>query len=160
MSRTQQQKRKRVGVSNTASAEELRARNEPSESKPANDGIPMLEWIIGGLGLLLVSGVIGFLLYQALGENQIPPTVNLKVHSVVQTTNGYLVEIRALNQGGSTAQGLVIEGELRRGVERVEQSHTTIEYLPPHSEKKAGLFFTQDPRLLELNVRPLGYEEP
>jgi uncharacterized protein (TIGR02588 family) len=155
---TQQQKRKQAGLGNTAG--ELRARDQPRETKPTNDGIPMLEWITGGVGLLLVSGVIGFLLYQALGEDRIPPAVNVEVHSVVQITNGYLVEIRALNQGTSTAQGLVIEGELRKGVEQVERSHTTIEYLPPHSEKKAGLFFTQDPRLLELKVRPLGYEEP
>ncbi|MGH7825853.1 MAG: hypothetical protein ACREQ7_11845 [Candidatus Binatia bacterium] len=160
MARTEQQKRKRVSAGNTASMEELRARSEPRERQQANSGIPTLEWIFGGVGLVLVTSVIGFLLYQALGGNQMPPDVRLRVHSVVQTRNGYLVAIKALNQGGSTAEGLVVEGELRRGAEQVERSHTTIDYLPPGSEKQAGLFFTQDPRRHDLQVRPLGYEEP
>jgi uncharacterized protein (TIGR02588 family) len=65
-----------------------------------------------------------------------------------------------VNEGGQTAEGVDIEGELRTGIEPVERSRTTIDYLPPRSEKKAGLFFTRDPRQFDLQVRSLGYEEP
>jgi uncharacterized protein (TIGR02588 family) len=119
-----------------------------------------LEWIVGGFGLVLVAGVIGFLLYQALSGNQTRPEIRLRVHSIDKTRTGYVVRVIAVNEGGTTAEGVVIEGELKRGEEQLERSHTTIEFLPPRSEKRAGLFFQRDPQQFDLMVRPLGYEDP
>jgi uncharacterized protein (TIGR02588 family) len=104
--------------------------------------------------------VTGFLLFEALSGNRLPPDVKLSVASVVEIRNGFLVRITAVNEGGMTAEGVIVEAELRSGTEPVERSRTTIDYLPPRSEKKAGLFFTRDPRQLDLQVRSLGYEEP
>lgn len=126
----------------------------------ANSVVPVWEWIVAGIGCLLVTGVIGFLLYESIAGNGKPPDIALTVSSVIKTGDGYLVNIGAVNQGGSTAEGVVVQGELRRGTESLEQSHTTIEYLPPHSKRRAGLYFTEDPRRFELKVRALGYEEP
>ena len=53
-----------------------------------------------------------------------------------------------------------MEGELRSGAGSVETSDTTIEYVPPHSERKGGLFFTSDPRQHELRLRAKGFEQP
>lgn len=131
-----------------------------SEKQQEKDAIPIWEWIVAGVGLVLVAGVIGFLIYEAFSGNRLPPDIKLSVGSVVQTRNGFLVTITAVNHGGITAEGVDIEGELKRGTETIERSQTTIDYLPPRSNKKAGLFFTRDPRQFELQVRPLGYEEP
>jgi uncharacterized protein (TIGR02588 family) len=131
-----------------------------TQAQQPSDGIPMLEWIIGAFGLLLVTSVITFLVYHAITENNEPPRIGLRVHSIVNTGNGYLVKITAVNDGGSTAEGVVVEGELSSGGQPVERSHTTIDYLPFRSENQVGLFFTQDPRRFELKIRPLGYEEP
>ena len=131
-----------------------------SQKQQEKDAIPIWEWIVAGIGLLLVAGVIGFLIYEAFSGNRLPPDVKLSVDSVVQTGNGYLVKVTAVNEGGQTAEGVDIEGELRTGTESLERSRTTIDYLPPRSEKRAGLFFARDPRKFELHVRPLGYEEP
>jgi uncharacterized protein (TIGR02588 family) len=131
-----------------------------SQKQQEKEAIPIWEWVVAGIGLVLVAGVIGFLLYEAFSGNRLPPDVKLSVESVVQIRNGYLVKITAVNEGGQTAEGVDIEGELTTGTESLERSRTTIDYLPPRSEKKAGLFFTRDPRQLDLQVRPLGYEEP
>jgi uncharacterized protein (TIGR02588 family) len=131
-----------------------------SQKQQEKDAIPIWEWIVAGVGLVLVAGVIGFLIYEAFTGKRLPPDVKLSVDSVVQTRNGYLAKITAVNEGGITAEGVDIEGELKRGTETIERSQTTIDYLPPRSEKKAGLFFTRDPRQLDLQVRSLGYEEP
>jgi uncharacterized protein (TIGR02588 family) len=80
--------------------------------------------------------------------------------SIVPAQNGYLVQFHAVNQGGSTAAGVVIGGELRRDAETIESSHTTLNYLPANSERGGGLFFTHDPRQFDLQMRALGYEEP
>jgi uncharacterized protein (TIGR02588 family) len=154
--RTEHTPKRRHG-SKIAAVDEPRA---GSLKQQENNAIPIWEWIVAAIGFMLVAGVIGFLLYEALAGNRLPPDLKLSVDSVVQTRNGYLVKITAVNQGGTTAEGVDIEGELRRGTEPVERSQTTIDYLPPRSEKRAGLFFTRDPRQFDLQVRPFGYEEP
>ncbi len=131
-----------------------------SQKQQEKDAIPIWEWVVAGIGLVLVAGVIGFLLYEAFSGNGLPPDVKLSVESVVQIRNGYLVRITAVNEGGQTAEGVDIEGELRTGTESLERSRTTIDYLPPRSKKRLGLFFTRDPRRFQLDVRSLGYEEP
>jgi uncharacterized protein (TIGR02588 family) len=137
--------------------------NEPrsgSQNQQEENAIPIWEWIVAAIGFVLVASVIGFLLYEAIAGKRLPPDVKLSVDSVVQTRNGYLAKIVAVNEGGMTAAGVVIEGELRRGTESLERSWTTIDYLPPRSEQRGGLFFTRDPREFELQVRPFGYVEP
>ena len=123
------------------------------------NAIPPVEWFVAGIGFVLVAGVLGFLLYGAVRDGALPD-VKLSVDAVVQLRNGYLVRITAMNEGGRTAQGLTVEGELRSGADLVERSEAVIEFLPPHSRKRAGMFFSRDPRTFELKLRPLGYEEP
>jgi uncharacterized protein (TIGR02588 family) len=83
----------------------------------------------------------------------------VQVESVVTLKNGYLVKIKVVNYGDTTAEGLIVEGELNKGEEQLELSHTEIDYAPAHAEKQGGLF-SQDPRRGELRVRALGSEEP
>lgn len=121
---------------------------------------PLLEWLIAGIGLVLVAGVLGLLLYKAIWREASPPQITIRVNSIVPVQNGYVVQFRAINQGGSTGEGIVIGGELRHGAETVESSQTTIDYLAANSERGGGLFFTHDPRQFDLQIRALGYEEP
>ena len=122
--------------------------------------IPTLEWIIGGIGFVIIAGVLGFLLYTAISENHPAPDVKISVESIMQIRNGYLVRLTVTNEGGLTAEGVIVEGELRKGADVIERSETVIEFLPAHSKKRGGLFFSKDPKQYELTVRPLGYEEP
>lgn len=117
-------------------------------------------WGIALVGLALVAGSIGFMLYQALAGDSSPPDVTVHADSILPTRSGYLVKFRAVNEGGSTAEGLTVEGALMSGAEIVESSNTVIEYVPAHSEREGGLFFTSDPRQYELRLRAKGYEKP
>jgi uncharacterized protein (TIGR02588 family) len=63
--------------------------------------------------------------------------------------------------GGNTAADLQVEGTLMdRAGNIIETSETTIAYLPPHSTQEGGLFFTENPRQYNLQLRPKGYEVP
>jgi uncharacterized protein (TIGR02588 family) len=131
------------------------------ETEQQNESeIPPLEWAIACVGLALVVGALGLLLHKAIWGEASPPEVTVRVVSVVPVQNGYLVRFHAVNQGGSTAEGVTIEGELRRGLERVETSQTTLDYLPARSERRGGLFFSHDPRQFDFQLRAFGYEEP
>lgn len=118
------------------------------------------EWVVAAIGLLLVVGSIGFMVYEGIWGDHSPPAVRIQLDSIAATENGYLVRFRATNSGGSTAEGLTIEGQLSKDDQNVETTETTLDYLPSHSVRKGGLFFTRDPRQFELSIRALGYEEP
>jgi uncharacterized protein (TIGR02588 family) len=129
------------------------------QQKKINDA-PLWIWSIGLLGLVLVLGSIAFMLYENTMGDTSPPDVSVRVEAIESTGTGFLVTFRAVNEGGSTAAGLTIEGTLMNGTESIETSNTTIEYLPSHSEREGGLFFTLDPRQYDLQLRATGYEVP
>lgn len=134
--------------------------NANTKKQEKLDEAPLWMWGIGLLGLLFILSSIGLALYEAVLGDSTPPDVKVQVEEIIPATNGFLVEFRVLNEGGSTAAGLMVEGILRNGNEVIESSNTTLDYLPSHSERQGGLFFTQDPRQYDLQLRALGYEMP
>ena len=120
----------------------------------------MWMWAIAVLGLALVAASIGFMLYEAAAGDASHADVTVHVDSTLPTRNGYLVKFRAVNSGGSTVEGLTVEGTIRSGSETLETSDTVLEWIPAHSEREGGLFFTSDPRQHQLRLRPKGYENP
>ncbi len=121
---------------------------------------PFLELVVAVIGLLLIAATMGFMVYRAVWGSQSPPDIVVTIDSIQPVSNGYLVNINTVNNGGMTAQGLTIEAELSSNSESVETSEITIEYLPSYSERKGGIFFTNNPGDFELKVRPKGYEQP
>ncbi|MDQ3248692.1 MAG: TIGR02588 family protein [Chloroflexota bacterium] len=143
---------------------------KPEESTDAPDALaenalvsgdtPLLEWLVAAIGLLLVASTLGFIVYQALQENSVPPEMTVAVETVVAQRSGYLVTFRALNAGETTAAAVTVEGELRQGDQSIELSTATLDYVPAHSGRNGGLFFTHDPQQFELKLRAIGYAEP
>ncbi|HWP43712.1 MAG TPA: TIGR02588 family protein, partial [Blastocatellia bacterium] len=124
------------------------------------EGPPLAEWVVAAFGLLLVGGTIGFLLYQAVAGGTSPPDIVVEMDSISPVSGGYLVTVRVINQGESTAEGVVIEGTLRQGENSLEKAQTTLDYIASQSETRGGLFFTKDPRQFQLQLQALGYEQP
>ena len=122
--------------------------------------IPPLEWICAAIGFALVAATIVFVAWKGLAGNGSPPQLSFQVKTIVEVPNGYLVEVRALNTGEETAADVKVEGELRGPGGHVETSETSFKYLPPRSARSGGLYFTHDPRKLEMTIRAKGYEAP
>jgi uncharacterized protein (TIGR02588 family) len=141
-------------------AKDRQQRRGEAQQVNANDAPPPWEWAVALLGLVLVLGSIGFLAYQVVAGDDSPPDVLIRAEAILPVKTGYLVQIRAVNQGGSTAAELRIEGTLRGESGRVEKSETVIDYVPAHSHRKGGLFFAKDPRQFTLQLRAKGYAEP
>jgi len=135
------------------------ANREPRKKRNASEA-PLAEWVVGGLGLLLTAAAIAVLATEALQRDRTPPAVSVATLGVNPQPAGWLVEILVSNDGGKTAAALSVEGSLAGSDGIVETSQATIDYLPPYSRRRAGLFFTHDPAGLELELRPMGYEEP
>jgi uncharacterized protein (TIGR02588 family) len=132
-----------------------------SEPRLGAGGEPWWMWGIAGIGACLVLGVLGYTAYEGATTGSTPPSVVLHIEDVQhQKSGGYLVRVRAVNEGGSTAAELKVEGALRRDGRTVEVSDTTFDYVPANSYRRGGLFFRQDPRSAEIELRAVGYSDP
>jgi uncharacterized protein (TIGR02588 family) len=131
-----------------------------ASDRPPRHALPLLEWVVGGVGAALVGGAVAFLVYHSLTRDRTPPDVRVVAERVLELQDGYLVQFRATNRGGSTAAELTIEGELTGPDGDTETSEATLDYLPPRSDREGGLMFSGDPRPGQLSLRARGYAKP
>lgn len=122
-------------------------------------GVPFWERLLGLLGLILVAGATGFMLYQGTQTNT-PPDLSVHPRQIILTNSGYLVQLDVTNQGGSTAANVLVTGELIDGSAPIESREITFDYLPPHSTRQGGLIFRHDPHQFELQLHAQGFKEP
>jgi len=134
------------------------AAKRDQKKKPGE--IPMLEWIVGGIGAVIVAAAIGVLLYEGAAGDHSPPDITVEIKEVSAVRDGYRVRFEATNEGGEAAAQVVIEGVIAKGDTILETSETTLAHLPARAERGGGLFFATDPRAAELRVRARGYEDP
>ena len=122
---------------------------------------PLLEWIAAGLGLLVLLGMFGFLIVEALAPGtKVPPLLRVEPVRVEAMAGQYLVIVKVANGSGQTGAGVHIDGTLNQGGAEIEKSNATIAYVPGMSERHAGLIFSRDPRLHDAQFRVTGYQRP
>jgi uncharacterized protein (TIGR02588 family) len=132
-----------------------RATQTPAET-------PFWEKIVGVLGLLIVAGVLGFLLYAAF-QPQTAPQIIAEVQAITPQPGGYLVAFAAANQGRKTAAAVAIEGALydpAQGDAPIETAEVTLDYIPDQSDRSGSLLFEHDPRAFELRLQVKGFMDP
>lgn len=124
-------------------------------------GTPLLEWVASGIGLLLTLGLLAVIGRDALSrEAEQLPAIDVAIRRIVPAGSGFVVEIEAVNRSGGTAAAVEIEGELKSGGTSLETSSFTLDYVPGHSRRSGGLFFSEDPRRHQVEVRALGFQTP
>lgn len=121
---------------------------------------PFLEWVFALIGLILVVGILGFLIYEISTDEGKPPSLNVKIEEIIPHDKVFLVKFSLENTGDETAADVTVEGEIKKGTESLEKGDVTVDYVPSHSEKKGGMFFTEDPRTGEFKIRAKGYNQP
>lgn len=114
---------------------------------------PLLEKIVAFLGFVLVVWVLAVIVLEAKRFDEKPPEIVIRTEDVIAVAGGYLLRFEAKNQGSSATADLVIEG-----VNGDEKSQVMFDYIPAHSKREGGLFFSQDPKGAKL--RALGYQAP
>lgn len=123
--------------------------------------VPVLEWIAAGIGLFLTLGMFFIIGREAItGDTHELPAIDVAASRIVPTGSGFVVEVVATNRSGGTGAVVEIEGELKSGETSVETSSLTFDYVPGHAERRGGLFFREDPRAHQLELRALGFQTP
>ena len=120
---------------------------------------PLIEWVVSGIGLILVGATVGYMLFAAFTKDHSPPDIQVDLISVVPLRQGYLAQFRATNHGDQSASGVQITGVHGEGP-GAEESEAMIDFLPAQSEKRGGLFFSREPSPASLSMRASGYQEP
>jgi uncharacterized protein (TIGR02588 family) len=123
---------------------------------------PFWEKMVGVLGLLIVLGVLGFLIYEAT-QPQTEPEIVAELQAVTPQAGGYLVAFAASNQGRKTAAAVAVEGALydpAGGPEPVETAEITFDYIPDQSDRTGSFVFAHDPRQYELRLHVKGFIDP
>ncbi|MEN3974155.1 hypothetical protein [Emcibacter sp. SYSU 3D8] len=133
-----------------------------AEKSPWQDAasIPRSEWAVAIAGALLVLVVIGYMVHLALTEKGTPPDISVAIETVRPASGGYLAEIKAVNEGGSTAADVTIEAAMTDDGQEVEARQVMLDFLPMHSERTAGIVFEHDPGRFHVELRVLSHREP
>lgn len=136
---------------------------QPDTQQQARGGkrkIPLIEWIASLLGLVLVVGAAGMMIYYAFDQQDIPPRLRAESDGVTATGGRYLLEFTVYNDGGSTAATVNIAGSLKRGGRIIESASVTFDYVPAGSSASGGMFFAHDPRRYRIELDANSYMEP
>jgi uncharacterized protein (TIGR02588 family) len=140
-------------------ASKAKASSSRTKAKAVAPEIPLAEWIVSGIGLLMVGTTVGYLVYASLTKEDSPPDVAVEVLSVVPLRQGYLAKFLARNLGEQGANDVHIMGIHGSG-STAEESEAVIDFLPGKSERRGGLFFSSEPSPKSLSLRASGYQEP
>ena len=117
-----------------------------------------LEWCVFGVGLALVLGALGYLVYDGATTGERPALIEIKLGEPAADAGGFVVPVLISNRGDTTAEGVQIEVTLEgAGAERGE---FTVAFLPRRSTREGFVTFRTDPRSGRLAARVPGYEKP
>jgi len=120
----------------------------------------LIEWVLAGVSAVLLFGVIGLFLFEALTNDGGGPVLFVKAEAAEDTGAGFRVPFTVQNTGDMTAAAVVVEATIVPPGQPEERAEATLDYVPAQSETNGGFFFEADPRGLDLQVRVLGYQEP
>jgi uncharacterized protein (TIGR02588 family) len=118
------------------------------------------EWLAAAVGLLLLLASLGYLLWDHWRGDSAPPMPVVQVTGIEQQAGRWLVRVRVTNASRGTAAALRVDGELKQGAQVVERREVQFDFVPGRSSREGGLFFSRDPRGLEVNLQPKSYQRP
>lgn len=131
-----------------------------SRARRQRDTPPLLEWLLGGVGVVLFVGAIAFLLYEGTRGHDRPAAVEIRVDDILPIGDAYLVRYQAHNRGTLTLVDLNVSARVLDGDAELERADARIDFLPGESSRKGGFYLQEDPRAYRLEIRAGGYQEP
>ena len=120
-----------------------------------------LEWVVFGVGLLLVVSTLAYLVYDGATAADTPPDVEVRLGEPRPGGAGFRVPVTIVNRGGQTAGAVSVEVVLEgTGAPEPERGEFTVAFLPRGGTREGWVSFRSDPRAGRLTARASGYEQP
>jgi uncharacterized protein (TIGR02588 family) len=135
--------------------------SKKKSSEPAQKAqTPFLEWLLGGVGVVLLLSCVAFLVYEAINGNEQPGAITASVKEIVSAGDAYVVTFELHNAGSQTLSNVQLTARLTNGEREVERVQTVIDYLPGRSQQEGGFYFKQNPKNFRVEITPEGYQKP
>jgi uncharacterized protein (TIGR02588 family) len=122
--------------------------------------IPPLEWIAGGLGVLVVAATLAFIALESYRGESDGPDLQAEVDSVNAGSGGYEVGVIVRNAGRTAARGVIVEGMSSDGRGRESRVQAELDYVPGLSQERATLIFPDRPDRAAVRVRIVSFTTP
>lgn len=119
-----------------------------------------LEWAVFGLGLVLVLGTVGFLVWDAAAGGDAPPDLSVTLGAPEPRGQGWAVPVVVRNRGEETAEGAHVEVVLELPDGTREEAELALAFVPRGSERQGWVQFLHPPASGRLTGRVTGYETP
>jgi uncharacterized protein (TIGR02588 family) len=119
-----------------------------------------LEWVVFGVGLVLVLGTVGVLIWDALQSGDGPPDLAVDLGSPQRRADGWAVPVTVHNRGGETAEGVRVLVVLELADGRREEAEFEAAFVPRGSLRDGWVHFVHSPASGRLTGRVVGYEHP
>lgn len=136
------------------------ARTKKAAPQTSDPRTPLIEWLLGGVGVVLVLACVAFLVYEGMINCEQPGAITTSVTDVTAAGTDYVVTFEIHNGGSQTLSNLHLSARLFDGEREVEHATAVIDYLPGRSSEAGGFYFRRDPRELRLEIRPEGFQRP
>lgn len=130
--------------------------SEPSSERTFAERI---TFVVSLVILIVVFGVAGWV---SITSNKDSPliVVETRLEETRESGARFYVPITITNEGGLTAQDVVVTGELDTGEGQPESGEVTITFLSGGESEEAELVFTADPNEGDLTVGPTSFVYP
>ncbi len=129
-----------------------------AEQKPQRS---RAEWTTFGIALIILTIIIGLVIYKWLTYKNQPPVLSVSHSSEIREAPGqFYVPFSVTNTGGETAELVQVIAELRINGEVEESGEQQIDFLASGEKEEGAFVFSRDPRQGELVVRVASYKLP
>jgi uncharacterized protein (TIGR02588 family) len=121
----------------------------------SRQGAEQIEWIAGAFSALVVLGMIGFFVYEALFVTDRLPQLSVTLDPY-QPDDGAHLRYKIANSGGRAASRVTLSLTLADGGKR----SVIIDHVPAHSEISGGLYLPERSGAEDLELTVEGYVDP
>lgn len=145
--------RPRSGAKNTGE------RDRTQEARHPSRGRLLAEWVSLGISLVLILGVAGYLLYEALNQKTrlVVAEVTPRLEQTRHERSLYVVPIEVRNPGTHTLRNLKIEVTYTGSDGKEESRELEIDYLGEKSTQTLYVHLEEEPRAARLAAAPQSY---
>ena len=119
-----------------------------------------LEWVVLGVSVTAVAGLVGFLVIDGLTDAGRPPepVITLQTEEAYDIGEGWILPAMATNEGDAAAEALALRATATvDGVE--EDSEVTVDYLPAGTDVEFSFGFSGEPDG-DVTVSIVGFRLP
>ncbi|WP_187264122.1 hypothetical protein [Pontibacter beigongshangensis] len=130
--------------------------------REGDDDKNVLEWLVFGLSLLLISSVFVYLGYKAYTAEPDPePALEVRYLHDPSVSEPYRYHIKVENTGKETAEEVSIQVWTEKDGKEVESAELQLPFAPKESEREGWIILRQDPAEADtILARVKSYKRP